>query len=149
MEKLDTNELMKSVEHLTEATSDDLAQEVYEEKKPEVDSAKMKEEYAFAFKWKDGRGKTWEGPFVNEILTIAKQQAVGVLRAKLGDGLPISSLDPFTNEINLMISHMTFSLKEKPDWAKDLRALHDVSLIQAIYEEVASHEATFFGSTES
>lgn len=146
---MDPNELMKSVEHLTETETDDLVKEVEEKEEPKVDSAKLNEEYKFNFKWTDGRGKVWEGFFVNEILSIAKQQAVGVLRAKLGDGLPVSSIDAFTNEINLMVAHMSISLKDYPDWAKDLRALKDASLLQAIYEEVASHEATFFGSTEA
>jgi hypothetical protein len=67
------------------------------------------------------------------------------MRARLAGGLPQESLDPLTREINLMVSHLAFSLVEKPVWAEELRDLDDVRLLQAIYEEVLSHEASFHG----
>lgn len=101
--------------------------------------------YTFDFVWKDGRGKKWEGTFQNQILSISDRQLVGIMRARMGSNAPVEALDALTRELNLMISHMSFSLIERPDWAKDLRALQDVRLLQALYTEVAEHEATFFG----
>ena len=137
-------------EHLIEATTEELKAEVdsavnEEKKEIDLDDPKLQEEYVFAFSWKDGRGKLWKGQFCNKILDVSEMQAVGVLRAKLSGGIDFGALDPLTSELNLMISHLTYSLTEKPEWAKDLRKLKDISLLQELYGEVASHEATFFG----
>lgn len=102
-------------------------------------------EYEFEFDWEDKRGQHWTGTFCNKILTIGERQSMGILRARLGGGVAMDSLDPLTQELNLMVSHMTYSLKESPEWAKDLNKLTDISLVQAIYEEVIDHEATFLG----
>lgn len=114
------------------------------EKDPEEDP-KTRREYTFDFEWKDGRGKVWKGKFTNEMLSIRKRQLVGVLRSELGNNLPVDALDQFTQEINLMLAHLAFSLTKKPAWADDLSSLDDVRLVQEIYTEVAAHEATFLG----
>lgn len=138
-------------QHLIEASSEELkenakkAMEAPNKAEIDLNDPKMQEEYTFNFNWKDNRGKSWTGAFSNKILSIKEQQAVGVLRASLSGGVDFKALDPYTAEINLMIAHMTFSLTDKPDWAKELRDLNDVSLLQELYGEVASHEATFFG----
>lgn len=112
-------------------------------------------EYVFSLKYVDGRGKHWEGEFKNKILTLRDRQQVGILRARLADGLPLTSLDILTAEINLMLAHTAYSLIEWPDWAGRenddrkkvlaLDKLDDVELLQAIYAEVDSHEAYFRG----
>jgi hypothetical protein len=115
-----------------------------------VDDPKGLETYTFQFRWVDGRGQIWEGEFTNKILSIGERQQAGVLRAMLGRGVGPGQLDEFTNEINMIMGHLTYSLAEKkPDWAKDLTALQNPRLLQAIYEEVASHEATFFGLNQT
>ena len=116
------------------------------EKLPENDP-KFQEEWTFKFSWKDGRGKVWEGTFTNHILSMREQSMVGALRAHLSGGLPYTALPAGTNDINFMISHLNYSLadKDRAGWSKDLQAIKDVALLQALYAEVASHEATFFG----
>ena len=115
------------------------------QKKP-VDP-RIEEEYVFDFKWKDARGKSWSGRFKNRILSIAQQQLVGALQSDMAGGKPYHSLDPMTAEINLLCAWMAVSLdeEERPLWAKDFRSFKNVLLLQAIYKEVASHEATFHG----
>ena len=77
---------------------------------------------------------------------MAQRQQVGVMRSRLQSGMPVDSLDALTVEINLMISHMMYSLEdERPKWAADLRKINDIQLLQALYEEVASHESIFHG----
>jgi hypothetical protein len=105
---------------------------------------KAKEEYTFQFSWKDGRGKLWEGEFTDKIMSIGTRQMAGALRARFAT-VSADRLDTFTSHINMMVSHMTFSLTARPEWAKDLRELTNVDLLQALYEEVSSHEETFFG----
>lgn len=121
-----------------------------EEKQDAELDPRAHKEYPFDFEWTDGRKKVWKGKFKNRILDIGDRQAVGVLRARMGANVPSDSLDPLTQEINLMLAHMTFSLIERPEWAKDLRSLTDVRLLQELYSEVLAHEGTFlgYGSTE-
>ena len=40
-------------------------------------------EYSFDFKFKDVRGKEWQGPFTNRILSIRQRQQQKVLKARL------------------------------------------------------------------
>lgn len=121
------------------------------EAKPTVDpdDPKLRDTYPFDFDWTDPRGRRWMGKFTNKILSIAQQQAAAVLRAQLGGGMSVVSLDVEAREVNLMIAHMEFSLIDRPDWAKDLRSLKDKRLLYRLYEEVAAHEGTFFGHDES
>jgi hypothetical protein len=102
-------------------------------------------EYTFKFDWKSRAGKRYTGEFTNKILSIRERQSAGIARAKFGGGMPTSSIDVVTNEINLMLSHMMYSLIDRPTWADELMELEDLRLIQEIYAEVALHEATFFG----
>ena len=118
------------------------------EKKSSKNDPKLNKKYPFKFHWKDGRGKVWKGDFVNEVLSIRQRQMVGVLRARMAAGVPIEALDEMTQEINLMVAHLTYSLVERPDWANDLQALDDIRLIQELYGEVLTHEATFLGFRE-
>lgn len=114
-----------------------------------LDDPRGQKEYTFDFKYKDGNGKIWKGRFTNKILTLRDRQGVGVVRARLAAGLPSEALDPLTAEINLMLAHMSFSLIERPEWAKDLSTLEDVRVVQALYEEVLLHEGTFHGYTKA
>ena len=101
--------------------------------------------YTFQLDYEDARGKKWAGQFTNKILNIHERQKVGTMRAMLSGGQPFDSLDELTSELNLMVAHLAFSLTEKPKWAANLRALEDYQLLQAIYEEVNSHESYFLG----
>lgn len=118
------------------------------ESKLDPDNPKLRDAYVFNINWTDPRGRKWAGEFKNKILTVAQREAAGVMRAQLAGGLPATSLDDLTREINLMVAHMEFSLIERPEWAKDLRGLLDTRILYRLYEEVADHEATFFGWNE-
>ena len=109
------------------------------------DDPRGEDEWTFEFEFKDGRGKVWRGTFVNKTLDHRDRQLIGSMRARFSGGMDFNSIDPLTNEINLMIAHMTFSLQKSPKWAEDLRALKNVDLLQALYGRVASHEAFFHG----
>jgi hypothetical protein len=143
------NDMIKGVQHLIDASTEELVNEsINVDKVSEMDDPKLNEEYEFDFCWKDKRGHKWEGHFKNKILSIGEQQAVGILRSRLGGGIPIESLDLMTNELNLIIAHLSISLIVKPKWAEDLRSLKYIDLLQDLYKEVASHEAMFFGDVE-
>lgn len=140
--------------HLIDTSPEEIKKEILEKEKEEEEDQetkkingdlKMNEVYPFDLQWVSPKGKVWKGHFVNRILNIRDQQNVGLMRAKLSGGIPYESLDPLTKELNLMLAHLTFSLDERPDWAADLTKLDSVELLQAIYGEVASHEATFRG----
>jgi len=106
-------------------------------------------EYTFFFKWVDDNGKSWDGEFTNRILSIREMQSVGIMRSRLGGGVPIDSLDTTTSDINLMVSHLTYSLKVRPDWAQDLLSLTEIDLLYSIYQEVLAHEGFFRGRNQN
>lgn len=147
--KVDVNAL-RQMDHLpsTEDMKAQVEQTVAPEKPPVPENdPRHQKEYTFEFKWTDGRGKVWQGTFRNRILSMRERSMAGIMRARLAGGQPYESLDILTREINLMVAHMTFSLAEddRPEWAKDLNAIDDVRLLQALYDEVLKHENTFFG----
>lgn len=120
--------------------------EVVEQEKDEA-NPKLKEEYTFQFDWTDGRGKRWAGEFTNKVLTMRDRQTIGAWQAQWQLGLSHQSFDPEISGMNYLLAHMAVSLKpgKGADWAKDLQSLTNTDLVQALYEEVASHEATFHG----
>lgn len=126
------------------------AEAALEPKKAIVNTAdpKLEKVYTFEFKHTDGRGKIWAGTFENHILSIKENQTAGLMQAQLQQGLPYESVDPLTRELNYILSHLAVSLSKtvRPEWATDLQALTDIRLLQALYSEVAKHEATFLGA---
>lgn len=144
LDRLTARHLKDEIPEKTEDLKRTIEAEVDEKPVPKNDP-KMEKKYTFSINWKDNQGKVWKGDFVNNILSIRERQMVGVMRARLGNALPAESLDLLTQELNLMVSHLSFSLEKKPDWAEDLRGLEHVELLQNIYMEVMAHEATFFG----
>jgi len=112
--------------------------------------ARDKEEWPFHFDWTDARGKRWQGDFVNKILDFGDIQQVAVLRSRFSGGQPLTAFADSINILNQAVAHMTFSLKTRPDWAKDLRKLNDMSLVMALWEKVNDHESFYFrlGATE-
>ena len=145
-----TSDIAKKLMPTHLADLDEMKTEIDESINPQkpnvnLDDPKLKPQYTFDFNYIDGQGKIWEGKFTNKILTIGDRANVGILRSRLSGNVPLESLDALTSEINLIIAHLSYSLADKPKWAEDLRKLHDIRLLQEIYAEVDSHEATFFG----
>jgi len=106
---------------------------------------RLGEEYSFEVKWTDPRGKVWKGDFTNQILSFTQISQVGALRARLGGGMPVESVDDFTANHNEKVAHLTISLVKRPKWAADLGELKYEDLLDQIYVEVARHEAIFSG----
>ena len=147
-EEFKMDHLVTEVPEKTEDLKKEIEESVDKEGEDKEDP-KTQREYTFHFKWKAPKStKVWEGDFTNKILDIRTRSQVGVMRARLALGVPLESLDELTAEINLMISHMAYSLIKTPKWAEDLRDLTSIRLLQEIYEEVLAHEATFHGYTE-
>lgn len=111
--------------------------------------ARMRERlYTFEFKFTSKAGEEFSGTFTSKVPDVKTRGLIGVLRAQLGGGIPYSAMDPFTNELNLVVATLTFVLadtKDMPGWAKDLRAIIDADVLFALYEEVSAHETTFLG----
>jgi hypothetical protein len=108
---------------------------------------KAQREYAFKFEHKDSTGKLRRGKFVNRILTIHQKLQVGVLRAQLCGQVNIDALDHQAWNLAEQIAHLQISLKtdKRPAWAVELTGLDDPGVINALYLEVAAHEAFFHG----
>jgi hypothetical protein len=131
-----------------ESEKKDIESRISGQKQSRKDPRAMKE-YSFMLNYTDPTGKQWTGQFTNKILSLQERQYVGALRARFAGGLNYESLDDLTAEINLMLAHLEYSLTERPDWAKDLSGMTQLTVVQAIYAEVASHEATFLGYRKS
>lgn len=110
-----------------------------------IDDPRMKERYAFDFDWRDLRGKRWRGNFLTKILTISERKMVGVMMAKQAGQAPVESLTAEAFQLIRWTSWCELALLERPDWATDLEALYDPTLLQKIFEEVALHHRTFLG----
>lgn len=110
-----------------------------------VDNPKSKDRYTFEIDYKDGRGKQWKGEFETKILTVGEREISGLIQARKKVNSNIESFSALTIELHLMLAHLQCSLTKRPKWAENLEELYDFSIIQEIYEEVASHEAFFLG----
>jgi hypothetical protein len=91
----------------------------------------------------------YAGRFTSVIPTLQARQNIGIMRARLGGGLPFEALDPYTREVNLIVSTLFHVLdresKDFPEWAKNLQAVKHIDVLYALFAEVSSHEETFFG----
>lgn len=129
----------------------ELAAEVRGDKHPEdqvreLENPRLHEEYTFPIKWKNARGRSFEGSFTNRTLNAFQKTQVGVMCAKLCQGLPFDSLPVDSQILIRKMAHLEISLTGKrPDWAEDLGQIKDEELIDEIYAEVLEHERIFRG----
>lgn len=91
--------------------------------------------------------KRYSGTFTCKKLTVGDLSKLGLRKAQLSGGYSYDEesgrgVDTSTNLLNEMIAHCDISLIQKPEWfvAEDLT---DVTLLQEVYQEVASFEANF------
>lgn len=141
-------------DHLVDLPEDDadLKTEVENAVEPEkkavvdrLDDPRNAEQYTFTLRHRDARNKLWEGTFTSKILNIGERQLVGVMRSRYQGGVPLEALDASTADLNMKLAHLSYSLVHYPKWAEKMRELTDPGVIDAIYQEVASHEAFFLG----
>jgi hypothetical protein len=140
---------------LTDIKSPD-AMKTEDQEKPEViGDPKLQRDYTFPFKYVDARGKMWSGMFTNRILSITDLAVVGAMAARMTGGMPAASLDPVTADLNYKAAYMAKSLVKRPSegdpnhWSKDLGELTDILVLDALWQEVTSHEATFHGRQQA
>lgn len=135
---------LKSANELAaEMRGDDADAEAEQHKDP-----KAQPEYTFEIDMvESGTGRRRKGKFKNHALNLGQKRAVGVMQAQLSGGVPWASLSPFDQDLIMTLAHLQVSLdrKVRPKWARNLEELYDQDLLDAIYEEVADHEATFHG----
>jgi hypothetical protein len=103
-------------------------------------------EREFTLDYLDGRGRKWGGDFKVRVLTIKDTVQLGLVKARLAGGIPLTHLDGDTAYTLEVLAHLSVAIVASPPWAKDLLALHDAGVIGAIYEEVAKYEARFRGA---
>jgi len=142
------SEAMEKSPEEIKATLEGTAEETPEQRYERLESdPKMKVEYKFEFDYTDKRGKRWHGEFTNRILSYRMKSRVGAIRAQMGGGMPMESLDLATLDVNEKIAHLTISLVSRPPWAAGdkLSELYDPEILDRIYAEVAAHEARFHG----
>lgn len=104
------------------------------------------ERHSFTLEYTDSRGRVWRGAFRSHVLTIREKVQVGLLKARLAGNAPPEALDYVTASLLEIMAHLTIALDDAPPWASDLEKIRDPGVLQAIYEEVAGHEARFHGT---
>lgn len=137
--KPDIEELKKSVEGKSTPDGDEEAKD----KKAALDP-RSKTPYTFQLSYEDPRDKKWEGQFTTKILNVNEERMSGIMQAQLCGGIAYENLDPYTLEIGFVISHLAFSLTEKPKWWDGLLERPDSFMVaQAVMREVRSYEEWF------
>lgn len=114
-----------------------------------VADPREKEEWTFLFEHTDGRKKKWAGRFTNKILNIGDLQSAARVQATLLAGNDIRSFSGGMLEMMNAQAHMMISLKERPEWAKNLTAIQDTELFFALWRKVVSHETHYFRPGEA
>ena len=105
-------------------------------------------EHTFDLDYTDRRGHYWSGRFACHVLTIKERATVGLTRSRLTANTPAGVIDASTLNILEMQAHLAVALDACPVWAESLGELYDVGVLAAIYREVASHEARFWGTDD-
>jgi len=95
--------------------------------------------------WSKFLERQLKGTFVNDILTPRMNITVGSVKSQLLAGASATTLDGGTQVTAEKIAHLSVSLSEKPDWFEP-QSFEDSKVLELIYQEAASHEATFWGS---
>lgn len=106
-------------------------------------------ERSFTLDYVDARGRQWSGDFKVRVLTIRDTVQLGLTKARLAGGVPLSHVDADTAQMLEVLAHLSVAIVASPPWAKDLFELHDAGVVGAIYEEVAKYEARFRGAKRS
>ena len=115
-------------------------------KPAEKPAEEVPEEIVIDFSHTSGRGKVYEGKITYSVLDVGETIRVGIMAAHLRAGADVSAMDTNTLNLTEMMATIIVGCRDpKPDWMVDLLGLKDTSVIEAIYQEVASHEARFRG----
>jgi hypothetical protein len=104
--------------------------------------------HSFSLDFVDNRGYRWEGTFKFHVLNTREKINVGLVKSRLSGGVAAHLLDSITSHMLEMLAWLAVALDEAPDWASGdaLETLYDPGVIEAIYKEVAEHEARFHGT---
>lgn len=116
---------------------------------PDLDSEGVEglpPKHSFNFRFVDRRKRVWTGSFQAHVLTSREKIQVGLVRAQLTGNTPVEALDRVTYNLVEMVAVLEVALDSRPMWADDLLNLHEMGVLQALYEEVATYEARFHGA---
>lgn len=97
-------------------------------------------------------GQLYEGQFTTKKLSIRDLAAIGVRKVQLNGGYyhdeekPGVGIDPQTDWMNAMISHLEVALIQAPIWFK-VEDIIDGNLLAEIFKQVMEFENSFFRSS--
>jgi hypothetical protein len=113
----------------------------------EREEAEVGREYTFQIDmWSKMDREQRTGTFTNTILTPSMELKKGTIRSQLLAACG-SNIDFRTSWRAEQIAHLSLSLTKQPKWFNP-QTCEDKAVLEAIYEEVASHEARFWGPQE-
>lgn len=109
------------------------------------DNPKMARDYTFQLDWTAPRGKRYVGEFINRVPNLGERRAIKVLKAQLLGHTPVAALDADAWHHAELVAHMTTTLIKRPEAFQDLYEIMDEGVLEALWEEVRSHEDIFLG----
>jgi len=110
-----TESIKEDVEKASEAPTPE------EKAKDPSKDPRARNPYVFPFSWTDSRGKKWEGNFTTHYPTPLDLLRAGTMQSRLLGGAPKESLDALTDEIAFIVSRLSFSLDDRPDFEQFFR----------------------------
>lgn len=91
--------------------------------------------------------KRRKGTFTARYMTVSGRLRVGVIRAKLLDGAPATSVDGLTDDISYMLAYLQVTLIKTPAWF-DYDKLDDIADLTMLFTEVRDFNERFRNQNE-
>lgn len=86
--------------------------------------------------------KDWVGTFVFHYPSLMEQVQIGVMKAKMLDGVPVNSVDTLTDNIAFMTATLHVVMDSAPEWF-NLDKLDDFTALFRVYNEFAQWRESF------
>jgi hypothetical protein len=104
-----------------------------------------KERYQYHLRVETAYGKIYEGTFVNKILTGNEKMRAAEIAGRLRGGLAFEAIEPGRANYTEQMGWLLCSLDREslPSWAKDLGAIIDDEVVNALFEKAREHEKIF------
>lgn len=90
-------------------------------------------------------GKKLRGTFEAKYMSITDRMKIGVIRARLLDGITDRQLDPITSDISFMIAYLQVALIKAPKWwnYEQMSLEDDMNKLREVYKEVLQFNKSF------
>tara|TARA_Y100000034_G_C6718375_1_gene317696 strand:+ start:299 stop:661 length:363 start_codon:yes stop_codon:yes gene_type:complete len=99
-------------------------------------------EHSFTVRHKKADGEEVESEFVCQLPSLKQRRQIGLLEARLRNGVPVSDLDDLTLSLIQQSAYLSVTITSKPDYV-DFDEELDAFLTTKVFAEVMMHEGRF------